>query len=90
MAINIDGQVAFGGRDGDGTDAVFIQDGRIAKEGDTMRDGTILQEISENGGVAINPYGRQVAFHGQIGTTDEVFVGLAPVPPVIVPPAEDE
>ncbi len=71
VAINDLGQVAFHGRTG-GIRAVFTQDGLVAKEGDTLTDGTTLGEISENGGVAINNLG-EVAFHGRIGGIDMVF-----------------
>ena len=66
------GQVAFHGREGLRFEAVFTQDGLVAKEGDTLPDDTILGEISESGGVAINSFG-QVAFHGQTGGIDAVF-----------------
>jgi hypothetical protein len=79
VAINLLGQVVFQGRVFDpaaGADtvaAVFTQDGLVVKEGDTLDDGTILDEISESGGVAINDFG-QVAFHGRIGSTPAVFI----------------
>ena len=85
MAINDFGDVAFHGRTG-GIKAVFTQNGLVAKVGDNLAGGTTLNEIWANGGVAINPYDRQVAFHGQVGSADAsadaVFVGLAPLPPV--------
>jgi hypothetical protein len=67
VAINIDGKVAFGGRDDDGTDAAFTQDGKVAAEGDTLSDGTILATFRGQGEVAINDgeSGGRVAFHGQ-------------------------
>jgi hypothetical protein len=78
VAINLFGQVAFQGRVFDpvfGIDtvaAVFTQDGLVVKEGDTLPDGTILEDLSETGGVAINDFGL-VAFHGGIGSTKVVF-----------------
>ena len=54
--------------------------GFASRANDVSADGTtIVDDIDETGGVAINPYGRQVAFHGKVGTTDAVLVGLAPV-----------
>jgi hypothetical protein len=38
-----------------------------------------LNEIWDTAGVAINPYGSEVAFHGKVDGTDAVFVGQAPV-----------
>jgi hypothetical protein len=79
VAINNFGQVAFHGRvlkfafGADTVRAVFTQDGLVVKEGDTLDDGTILDEISESGGVAINDFG-QVAFHGRIGSIKAVFI----------------
>jgi hypothetical protein len=78
VAINVFGHVAFHGRTG-GVKAVFTQDGLVAKVGDNLADGTTLREIWDTAGVAINPYDLQVAFHGKVGTTDAVFVGLAPI-----------
>ena len=78
VAINLLGQVAFHGRvddSGFGIDtvrAVFTQDGLVVKEGDTLPDDTIVEEISETGGVAINDFG-QVAFHGRTGGVEAVF-----------------
>ena len=46
---------------------------------DLCPDGTTLSEIWDTAGVAINPYDLQVVFHGKVGTTDAVFVGLAPI-----------
>jgi len=62
---------------------VFTQYGVVAKVGDNLADGTTLRDIYEEAGVAINPYGSKVAFHGQVddqeGTpVDAVFVGQAP------------
>jgi hypothetical protein len=64
---------------------VFTQYGVVAKVGDNLADGTTLGEIWEEAGVAINPYGPEVAFHGQVGDPDNrgalvsaVFVGQAP------------
>jgi hypothetical protein len=78
VGINLFGDVVFHGRTG-GVKAVFTQYGLVAKVGDNLADGTTtLTEIWEDVGVAINPYGFEVAFHGKVGTTDAVFVGLAP------------
>ena len=75
VAINLSGNVAFGGRDEDGTDAVFTQDGQVVVEGDTLPDDTILAAFRAPGGVAIGSglSGDQVAFHGQAesGVTDD-------------------
>ena len=72
VAINLEGQVAFGGRDGDGTDAVFTQAGKVVAEGDTLDDGTILAAFRGQGEVGINAgqgiAGDKVAFHGQAET----------------------
>ena len=84
VTINLFGEVAFHGRT-DGSKAVFTQNGLVAKVGDNLDDSTTLNEIWDTAGVAINPYDRQVAFHGKVGTTDAVFVGLAP----IIEPAAD-
>jgi hypothetical protein len=67
VAINFDGQVAFGGRDDDGTDAAFTQDRKVAAEGETLEDGTVLSTFRAQGEVAINAgqSGEKVAFHGQ-------------------------
>jgi PKD repeat protein len=59
---------------------VFNQNGVVAKVGDIVDDGSILIEISSSAGVAINPYERQVAFHGRINSVDAVFVSLTPIP----------
>jgi hypothetical protein len=85
VAINDFDKVAFHGKavdpdlGGDAVKAVFTQDGLVAREDENLTDGTTLSEISEKGGVAINNAG-QVAFHGKVGTTAAVFVGLSPVP----------
>ena len=83
VAINVFGEVAFHGRTG-GVKVVFISDGQtiqvVAKVGDNVDDGTTLSEINNTAGVAITPYGSEVAFHGKVGTTDAVFVGSAPPP----------
>ncbi len=72
VAINIDGQVAFGGRDGDNTIAVFTQDGKVAAEGKTLEDGTtVVNDISSFGEVAISA--DRVAFHGRTGRDKAVF-----------------
>jgi hypothetical protein len=78
LAINAFGDVAFHGdtlkaQEGSETvRAIFTQNGVVAKEGDTLPDGTVLDEINENGGVAINLSGK-VAFHGRTGGTKAVF-----------------
>ena len=83
VAINLFGEVAFHGDVVDpnvGTDTVravfavlaFTQDELVVKEGDTLGDGTILGEITESGGVAINFFG-EVAFHGRTGGIKAVF-----------------
>jgi hypothetical protein len=66
VAINELGQVAFGGRDDDGKDAAFTQDGKVVEEGEILLDGTILSKFRELGGVAINAgqSGGKLAFHG--------------------------
>jgi hypothetical protein len=75
VAINVFGDVAFHGQTG-GVKAVFTQNGLVAKVGDTLDDGTTtLTEISDKAGVAINPFGREVAFHGRTGGVKAVFVG---------------
>ena len=93
VEINVDGgvsindfdKVAFHGKavdpdlGGDAVEAVFTQDGLVARKDENLTDGTTLSEISEQGGVAINN-ADQVAFHGKVGTTAAVFVGLSPVP----------
>jgi PKD repeat protein len=65
VAINLDGLVAFGGRDGGGIDAVFTQRGKVVAEGETV-GGTILGAFRPQGEVAINAgqLGDTVAFHG--------------------------
>ena len=70
VAINFLGMVAFYGAilldDGSITDAaVFTQDGLVARQNDTLLDGSIIASIDQTGGVAINFLGR-VAFHGAI------------------------
>ena len=67
VAINLDGQVAFGGRDDDGTDAAFTQAGKVAEEGGLLSDGTILSTFRAQGEVAISASesANNVAFHGQ-------------------------
>jgi hypothetical protein len=77
VAINIIGDVAFIGRvldpqtNIDTVRAVFTQDGPVVKEGDTLDDGTTLDEISD-GVVALNDLG-EVAFHGRTGGIPGVF-----------------
>jgi len=63
VAINLYGTVAFGGRDGNAIDAAFTQERAVVREGETLGDTTLLDDINENGGIAINVFG-QVAFHG--------------------------
>ena len=67
VAINKDGQVAFGGRDDDGTDAVFTQARKVTAEGETLPDSTVLSSFRAQGEVAISSVesGNKVAFHGQ-------------------------
>jgi hypothetical protein len=80
VAINLFGDVAFHGRtpvDAVFIDAVFIQygstqDALVVKVGDTLPDGTTLDEINDSGGVAINFFG-EVAFHGKTGGRKAVF-----------------
>jgi phage tail protein X len=70
VAINLDGKVAFGGKDDDGTDAVFTQDEKVVAEGDTLPDETILPWFRQRGQVAISAgqSGDTVAFHGIANT----------------------
>ena len=70
VAINLDGQVAFGGRDGDGIDAVFTQAGKVVAEGDTLVGGTTLAAFRGQGEVAISAglLSDTVAFHGTAET----------------------
>jgi hypothetical protein len=55
---------------------VFISDGVttqvVAKVGDKLDDGTLLEDIEVSGGVAINLFG-EVAFHGRTGGLRAVF-----------------
>jgi hypothetical protein len=76
VAINFLGEVAFHGAvvdpdaGGDTTPAVFTQDGLVAKVNGTLLDNTtIVADIDENGGVAINFLG-MVAFHGDVVDPD--------------------
>jgi hypothetical protein len=76
VAINLSGQVAFGGRDGDNTIAVFTQDGKVAAEGETLADGTtVVNDISSFGevGISAGQSGDRVAFHGRTGRDKAVF-----------------
>ena len=70
VAINLDGKVAFEGKDDDGTDAVFTQDGKVVAEGDPLPDDTILSWFRKRGKVAISAgqSGDKVAFHGIANT----------------------
>ena len=55
VAINRSGKVAFGGRAAtDIVPAVFTQDGVVVKEGGTLDDGTIVNDLSPVGEVAIS------------------------------------
>ena len=78
VAINLFGDVAFHGdgidpdAGGDSVKAVFTQNGLVVKEGDILPDGTLLEEIEVNGGVAINLFG-DVAFHGRTDGDKAVF-----------------
>jgi hypothetical protein len=78
VAINLFGDVAFHGSViipdtlGDSVKAVLTQEGVIAKEGDTLPDGTIVDEITVQSGVAINLFG-DVVFHGRTGDVKAVF-----------------
>jgi hypothetical protein len=79
VAINGNGKVAFHGQVESGVtddDAVFTEAGVIAKEGQTLSGGRLLDEISSSGGVAINDLD-EVAFHGKIevegGLIDELI-----------------
>ena len=67
VALNEAGKVAFGGKDDDGTDAAFTQDGKVVAEGETLDDGTLLAKFRGLGEVAINAgqSGDQVAFHAE-------------------------
>ncbi len=60
--------------------------GRGPGSGTGKMGGRGIKGQKSRSGVAINGYDRQVAFHGQVGSTgasaDAVFVGLAPLPPV--------
>jgi hypothetical protein len=80
VAINLFGDVVFHGETG-GVKAVFTQNGLVAKVGDILDDGTTLWDIYDIAGVAINPYGSEVAFLGLGSTGSAVFVGQAPLPP---------
>jgi hypothetical protein len=78
VAINLWDHVAFIGQvwdpvaQADGVRAVFTQDEPVAQEGETLPDGTPLDEIEVSGGVAINLFG-EVAFHGRTGGIKAVF-----------------
>jgi len=89
VAINIYGDVVFHGmRNSTAVNisdakAVFTQYGVVAKVGDNLADGTTFYDIIEEAGVAINPYGTEVAFQGRVddqenASVDAVFVGQAP------------
>jgi len=75
VSINLHGTVAFGGRDGRGTAAVFTQDMLVVREGGTVEDNTSVDDISQYGEVALSAgfSGDRVAFHGQTGHTNAVF-----------------
>jgi hypothetical protein len=78
VAINVFGDVAFHGSVidtgpfGDSVKAVLTQAGVVVKEGDTLPDGTTLDEITVHSGVAINLLG-DVVFHGRTGNVKAVF-----------------
>jgi PKD repeat protein len=78
VAMNFFGHVAFHGDvviPDAGTDtvpAVFTQEGLVVKEGQTLPDGTIVEEINQSGGVGINFFG-DVVFHGRTGGVKAVF-----------------
>jgi hypothetical protein len=69
VAINAFGEVAFHGQTvdpdvgGDSLKAVFTTEGLVAKEASNLPGDILLDDIDENGGVAINLFG-EVAFHG--------------------------
>ena len=73
-------RVAFHGTDGDFTDAVFTQDGPVAKVRGTLPDDTFVEKINSQGKVAINNLD-QVAFHGKVlsshGRVNAVFTSDA-------------
>ena len=76
VAINLSGQVAFGGRDDESRDAVFTQDEKVVAEGEIFpgpEPRTTLRTFSTEGEVAISA--DRVAFHGlDDNNTDTVFV----------------
>jgi len=71
VSINEFGEVAFHGfvvnPDGgfDSLKAVFTSAGLVVREGDTLPDGTLLDDIEVNGGVDMNVFG-EAAFHGDV------------------------
>ena len=73
VAISDFDEVAFHGRvvdpdpviGGDTLKAVFTTDGLVAQEASELPDGNKLDDINEDGGVAINLFG-DVAFHGSV------------------------
>ena len=73
-------RVAFHGTDGDFTDAVFTQDGPVAKVRGTLPDDTFVEKINSQGKVAINNLD-QVSFHGKVlsshGRVNAVFTSDA-------------
>ena len=79
VAINFLGMVAFHGflpaiaGDVEGSPpAVFTQDGVVVKRGDTLPDGTIVDEIDPSGGVGID-FSGNVVFHGRTNGVEAVF-----------------
>jgi hypothetical protein len=75
VAINLLGDVAFHGsgvQNDHSVDAVFTQYGVVAKVGDLLPDGTLIDEINDAGGVAINIFG-DVVFQGRTGRVKAVF-----------------
>jgi hypothetical protein len=79
VAININGKVAFGGRDDNSTIAVFTQDELVAKEGGTLADGTEVSDISPFGEVAISAgqSADRLAFHGRTGNDKKAVFNQA-------------
>ncbi len=76
VGINFERQVAFGGRDGEGTDAIFTQAGKVVEEGERLPDGSILSSFTSQGELAIGVTGRSddnLAFHGKFGGRPAVF-----------------
>lgn len=68
LATNLRGDVAF-----HGSNAVFTQDGRVARARDTLADGTVVDGISFFGSVATGGWRDQVAFHGFTDNRQAIF-----------------